>query len=169
MLPAWATVVLAIGGALIGALAGIAGSYLAYRSAKPNLRHQEREAWRAQLIGAIQATADAWEEYGHFLAHLVLLAPEEDRAPDQAALEKSGNLTTLLGQPLTRVMLLYGRHSPTGVAADKFSKTLADLEAMLPDRWNPTQVGLVLTEADETFDEVMERAHTAIKPPGWDQ
>jgi ABC-type Fe3+ transport system permease subunit len=30
MLPAWATVVLAIGGAVIGALAGIIGAYFGY-------------------------------------------------------------------------------------------------------------------------------------------
>jgi len=166
MLPAWATVVLAIGGALIGALAGVTGSYLAYRGAKLNLTHQEREAWRAQLIAAIQATADAWEQYGHFLAQLAL---EEDRTPNEAALEKSGSLTMLLGQPLTRVMLLYGQHSPTGIAADKFSKNLADLEAMLTVQWDPTHFGVELVETDNTFDELMEQAHIAIQPRGWDQ
>jgi hypothetical protein len=43
MLPAWATVVIALGGSAIGALAGLIGSYFTFRGSRLNVEHAERE------------------------------------------------------------------------------------------------------------------------------
>jgi hypothetical protein len=72
MLPAWATVVIALGGAAMGALAGVIGSYFVLRSATLNLAQQEREAWRTRLIEAIQAETDAWLHTGMLLVPVTL-------------------------------------------------------------------------------------------------
>src|SRR6266536_1969390 len=67
MLPAWATVVIALGGAAIGAAAGISGakrtSDRAYQSAENSLTHETTEAWRALLIETCRALSDAWLEF----------------------------------------------------------------------------------------------------------
>lgn len=52
MLPAWATVVVALGGAAIGAIAGVTGSYFTLRGARINIEHSEREACEPRLIQA---------------------------------------------------------------------------------------------------------------------
>lgn len=101
MLPAWATVALAIGGALIGAAAGVTASYFGYRGAKLNLAHEEREAWRRALIEATQAAADAWQDFASVYLYPLL----ETRVFDDAARKQgtgqdrdagTGSLTTVV-------------------------------------------------------------------------
>jgi hypothetical protein len=50
VLPAWATVVVALGASLIGALAGTVGAWFTLRGAQLNIAHEEREASRTRLI-----------------------------------------------------------------------------------------------------------------------
>jgi hypothetical protein len=50
----WATAVAAIGGALIGAAAGVVAGYLTFKGALIGTRSQEREAWRSRQIEAAQ-------------------------------------------------------------------------------------------------------------------
>lgn len=52
MLPTWAAVVIALGGAALGAFSGGLAAYLALKSTEFSLIHQEREAWRTRLINA---------------------------------------------------------------------------------------------------------------------
>src|SRR5215218_2145251 len=118
MLPAWATVVLAIGGALIGAVAGLTGSYFGYRSAKLALAHQERESWRSTRIEAVQSNSDAWSTYGWFVFQVSI----GSRVFDQAARLESEALVLALGKTVTRVKLLFGEDSPSGTAAADFDE-----------------------------------------------
>ena len=56
----WATAVAAIGGALIGAAAGLVAGYLTFKGAKMGIRSQEREAWRSRQIEAAQTFLDKY-------------------------------------------------------------------------------------------------------------
>ena len=61
MLPAWATVVIALGGAAIGAAAGVIGSYFTLRGARLQIEHEEREAWRSRLVAAAERFLESYE------------------------------------------------------------------------------------------------------------
>ena len=54
MLPAWATVAIAIGGAALGAVSGLIGSHLTLRVARLNSMHEDRVAWRNRMLEAAE-------------------------------------------------------------------------------------------------------------------
>jgi hypothetical protein len=169
MLPAWATVVLAIGGALIGAVAGVTGSYFGYRSAKLNLAHQEREAWRAALIEAVQNNSDAWSTYGFY----VLQVSIGSRVFDQTARLEAEALVLPLGQSVTRLKLLFGSDSRAGEAAGDFDKKFSTLAAAVSgakmpwDYADATRIGELLDIADAAHTNLLREAHQVIRPVSW--
>jgi hypothetical protein len=106
VLPAWATVLIAIGGSLIGAAAGVVGAYFTLRGASLTIRHQEREAWRTRLIDAAQEFAKA------YAAFAVLLFPAT--ATPDASFEAPDDIFTLLQrleEASTGVALVFGPDS----------------------------------------------------------
>jgi hypothetical protein len=60
--PAWATVALALGSALIGAAAGTLGSWFGLRATMSDIAYREREAARERLIDAAEQFSRAWAE-----------------------------------------------------------------------------------------------------------
>jgi hypothetical protein len=60
VLPAWATVVIALGGTFVGAASGVLGSWMALRVARLNIGHEAQEAWKSRVVDAAQSflTAD---------------------------------------------------------------------------------------------------------------
>jgi hypothetical protein len=169
MLPAWATVVLAIGGAVIGALAGIIGAYFGYRSARANLTHQEREAWRKSLIEAAQACTDAW----HGAAATLLHAGVDPASFDQEDKEAFAPLWEACARTLTRAVLLFGLESPTGKAAKVAETEIGNLGGQVAKGsipWDDPTKGAILGKlrtADHAIDAFIDAAHAAISPSSW--
>jgi hypothetical protein len=166
VLPAWATVVLAISGTLIGAAAGVLGSYFGFAGTKLSLQSQEAEAWRKTLIETATACMDRWVELGLLLAEAVA-----GRAPvTPPDLKTVSSLNVQIGQGLTRVSLLFGEDSPAGKAADAFQKTVGRVAGTAIKKARPweaetlTQLKELLSEADKAMDAFVTEAHLAVRP-----
>jgi hypothetical protein len=168
MLPAWATVTLAITGTAIGALAGITGSYFGLRGTRLSLMYQEAEAWRKSLVEAVHGCTDPWQELGHLLAPaaagLATLTPSDH--------DKIASLNIGIAQALTRATLLFGEESPAGKAADEFQEGVSRIcgTAMFqPKPWDTATtkalIGLMRT-TDDVFDAFIREAHLTIRPRG---
>lgn len=113
MLPAWATVVVALGASLIGALAGTVGAWFTFRSAQLNVAHQEREAWRVRLIDAADAFGVAVRTIDDVLYRL-------ERTPSDDLLQgKYEDVDTTLLEAATRVALIFGPNSNTYTSANE--------------------------------------------------
>jgi hypothetical protein len=168
VLPAWATVVIALGGAAMGALAGVIGSYFVLRSATLNLAQQEREAWRTRLIEAIQAETDAWLHTGMLLVPVTLGGAVFDAG---VKVKFQASLTTY-GQTLSRVILLFGKDSEPGRIAARLENKVAEIMTLVLN--TPTAsyeardaVHLEVRGADRGHEALMREAHRAIRPPSW--
>jgi hypothetical protein len=167
MLPAWATVVLALGGAAIGALAGITASVFGYRGTELNVVHQESEAWRKVLIEACQALSDAWLE----LRWLLYPPSRGASAFDPEARARLDPLGTRCAQTVARVILLFGRESTAGKAANEVDLKVAELkDAALHAPWDEeatTRVAFAIRAAEQAHEEFLLKAQVAIRPPRW--
>ena len=112
MLPAWATVAIALGGSLIGALADVLGGYFTLRATGKTIYHEEREARRSRLIDAAQDFSVAWTGLFQDLAD-----PLRNGAPLDEELWKRIDEETLdVARRFVRVSLLFG-DSPTTTCA----------------------------------------------------
>ncbi len=169
MLPAWATVVLALGGAAIGALAGITASVVGYRGTELNVVHQESEAWRKVLIEACQALSDAWLE----LRWLLYPPSTGAGAFDAEARARLDPLGTRCAQTVARVLLVFGRESTAGKAASEVDLKVAELKdaaILAPVPWDEeatTKVASAIRAAEHAHEEFLLKAQVAIEPAGW--
>ena len=169
MLPAWATVVLALGGAAIGALAGIAGSVITYRGTKVGLAHQESEAWRKLLIEACQDLSDAWLE----LRWLVYAPAKGASAFDSEARERINALSTRCAQKVARVLLVFGRETTAGRAANEVDVKVAELKdatLFAPMPWDEEAAATIrsaIRAAEQAHEGFLASANVAIRPAGW--
>jgi hypothetical protein len=169
MLPAWATVLIALGGSAIGAFAGVVGSFFTFRAARLSGTREELEAWRTRLIDATQAYGESWIALG-----VMMLLAINDNTPFDAEAKREFDATqTKFGQALTRITLLFGETSGTGKAAAEASKTAGVIVSRMsynPPPWDKAVGDVALTEirtADDAYDEVMRRAHFAVLPESW--
>jgi hypothetical protein len=169
MLPAWATIVLALGGAAIGAIAGIAASVIGLRGTKLNLAHQASEAWRTRLVEACQGLSDAWLEL-----RWLLYAPSKGASAfDADARERMNTLGTNCAQTVARVILLFGRETASGKAASEVDVKVAQLkdvaiQAAIP--WNAeaaARIEAAIHEAEQAHEAFLARAYVALRPAGW--
>jgi hypothetical protein len=171
MLPAWATVVLALGGAAIGALAALTASYLGYRSATLNLIHQEREAWTKALMEATGAFIDAWHELRWFLRARSVGAPQA-RVFDAEARERLDPLGTRCAQTVGMVIVLFGSDSEAGKAANEADSKIAELKEVVNRASIPwteaarTEIESALAAASKAHEKFVREAHDAIRPAG---
>ena len=114
-MPAWATVAITLGGAAIGALAGIAGALFAARTARLSLEHERRESWRTRSIEVAREFIKIANSMT-FQLNLALIEPTvdlraikvEDFYDDLGTLREAEGL----------VWITFGRNSDTGTAAD---------------------------------------------------
>jgi hypothetical protein len=109
VLPAWATVVIALGASLIGALAGVMGAFLVYRAAKLNIAAEDAKAWSDHRLKAALGFLEAWSKA------LEVLPDEQTNKADLADWVDNERLTLL--RRMDAVSLLFGADSP----ADKAS------------------------------------------------
>ena len=110
MVPAWATVVIALGASAIGALAGIFGAYISLRIARLSLDHQASEAWRTRRLEAAEDFSASWtaEISGVGLIRGLIAAHDDPANAVETVREKHAEG----GAKLMRVGLLFGADSP---------------------------------------------------------
>src|SRR5215207_9988412 len=110
MVPAWATVVIALGASAIGALAGIFGAYISLRIARLSLDHQASEAWRTRRLEAAEDFSASWtaEISGVGMARGAISGRDDPKKALDALVEKHADG----GAKLMRVGLLFGADSP---------------------------------------------------------
>jgi hypothetical protein len=161
VLPAWATIAIALGGSLIGALAGVVGSYLHLRATHLDLAHQGQEAWRSRLIEAAQGFSEAATPLGILLGGAVdrrePLSDEDD--------ELGKNLHEEMEKRAILVFLVFGEQSAVGKAAAATKVRLSKCKSLLDkseaesfDRANE-----VFKQANDSHDAFTHAAHKAIR------
>lgn len=130
MVPAWATVVIALGASAIGALAGIFGAYISLRIARLSLDHQASEAWRTRRLEAAEDFSASWtaEISGVGMARGAISGRDDPTKTLEALVEKHADG----GAKLMRVGLLFGADSPAReagrVALSQLNQATAPLE-----------------------------------------
>jgi hypothetical protein len=165
MLPAWATVAVALGGALIGALTGLTASYLSSRSERQKLLHEESAAWRTVLIGACQGLSDAWLEL-----RWVLYEPSEGLDVfDDEVKARLDPAAKSCAQAVAKVRLVFGNASPAGKAATALDDSVDRLKhdaLRLRRPWDEaatTSIKTARLEAEGAHGDFLEKAHEAIR------
>jgi hypothetical protein len=172
MLPAWATVVLALGGAAIGALTGLTAAALQRRTAKDQLTHQEIEAWRSMLIETTEAFIDAWHAFRWFLRERSMDS-REARAFDAKAREQLDPLGTRCAQTIDKVMLVFGKNTECGKAAAEVDEKIWELKKEVhsaPTQWNTgtkRKIASLLDATNTAHVEFVRTAHVACRPERW--
>ncbi len=174
MLPAWATVVLALGGAAIGALAGLTGAALQRRTAKDQLTHEETEAWRKVLVETTGAFIDAWHEFRWFLRARSMESPEAPKF-DTNARQQLDPLSTRCAQTIDKVMLVFGKTTECGKAAEEVDEKIWELKkevhrTRIP--WNTgtkRKIANLLDATNKAHVEFVRRAHVACQPERWNE
>jgi hypothetical protein len=166
MLPAWATLVLALGGAVIGALAGITGSVLGYRGTIATVRHEELEAWRKVRIEASKALSDSWLE----LRWLCYLSAEGTAVFDEERSARLEILGTRCAQAVAHAKLVFDPTSEPGRAAKDVDVKVAALKKIAVDAdipWDEdtkTNIAGLIKAAEKAHEEWLKKAHPAIRP-----
>ena len=118
----WATAVAAIGGALIGAAAGLVAGYLTFKGAKMGIRSQEREAWRSRQIEAAQTFLD---KYTAFLGKIAeVFAGGGDPGLRQLRVMVAANEDAVRAGTL--VTLLFGQDSEVHESADAVTRSTSE-------------------------------------------
>ncbi len=147
----WATAVAAIGGALIGAAAGLVAGYLTFKGALMGIRSQEREAWRSRQIEAAQTFLD---KYTAVLGKIAEVWGGGDLGLPQYRAISAANVDAVRAGTL--VTLLFGEDSKVNEAADTITTGTA------------TAVMLVrlLVDADATTREELEKSLQEALRPG---
>ena len=180
VLPAWATVVLAIGGTLIGAAAGIytaeRSSSRAYRSAERNSRraylsadqalfHETQEAWRTLQIETCRALSDAWAR-----VPVAPLSPSRNFGTfDKEAEDRLGTLGTTCAQTVAKARLVFGIDKTAGKAAealDERSHSSKDA-ALATTPWDEAareRIRTCIRQAEDAHKAFLLEAHMAIQP-----
>jgi hypothetical protein len=171
MLPAWATVVIALGSAAIGAATALLAPVLATKAEKRKLTHEENEAWRATLIQACQGLSESWLEVRWALHSAV----EGVSVFDDEAATRLVPLGTRCAQMVAKARLVFGQGKPAGAAANDVDDSVARLkdEALQADKpWDePTRkkIGGLIRTAEEAHAGFLRAANRAIEPRSWSQ
>jgi hypothetical protein len=165
----WATAVAAIGGALIGAAAGLVAGYLTFKGALMGIRSQEREAWRSRQIEAAQTFLD---EYTTFLGKIAegVGGGGELGLPQYRAINAANVDAVRAG---TLVTLLFGEGSKVNQAADTITtgtSAAVGLVRQLVDADATKREGLkeslqeTLRSGNEASSSFLRLVHAAIRP-----
>jgi hypothetical protein len=116
VLPAWATVLIALGGSAIGATAGIVAAYFTLRGSTLTIGHHEREA---RLTRMVDVARDFSALCADLFFHLNLVfQPEEPREVDEELRAKLGAWPPRLWETAVMIGLFFGPDSAAGRGAD---------------------------------------------------
>jgi hypothetical protein len=169
VLPAWATVAIALGGSGIAAIGGFLGSYFTLRSAKLNIQHSQAEAWRTRLVDAAQTSSEAMTAT---ISALYLIVQNPERL-SEAGIETIERNLVDAGQSAIRVGLLFGDDTPAAEALNaagaNLAKALNNLRESLSMHTDARSIALreiekIVNTADATHDAFLRAAHAAIRP-----
>jgi hypothetical protein len=117
IMPAWATVAIALGAAGIGALSGLGGAYLSLTAKRLDITHQERDAWTAR---SVQATQDFSTNWSLAFSEIAAIGQPGGAPPDFAAVQRAIHQQVSATVPaLARVGILFGPNSAVFIRADK--------------------------------------------------
>jgi hypothetical protein len=162
MLPAWATVLIAIAASAVG---GVVGALL-------QTRHERSEAIRERML---IAAADFSGKLGQALKWAVALSRRADVALNDRATELTGVEEALrearqrldaTDEPLSRIDLLFGITSPTRMSAVEAVVGIQDFLKDFED-WPPRSEHVeALTEADVEYVRFNQNARRAIETNG---
>jgi hypothetical protein len=165
----WATAVAAIGGALIGAAAGLVAGYLTFKGALMGIRSQEREAWRSRQIEAAQTFL---HEYATFLGKIAEgVGGGEDLGLPQHRAISAANVDAVRAGTL--VTLLFGEDSKVNEAANTITNGTSAAVALvraLVDADAATREVLknslqeTLRSGNEASASFLRLVHAAIRP-----
>jgi hypothetical protein len=170
MLPAWGTVVIALGGAAIGAAAGVIGSYFTLRGARLQIEHEEREAWRSRLVAAAERFLESYERasrvYGD-LSEEVVNAREEGRSlgDEEESIAQTERLTRGLLSALTELALVFGPDSDAFQAGSKLAVTIAEALGGVRSLSSRSEAESVWGGFGTARREVVAAVHKEIRPP----
>jgi hypothetical protein len=190
MLPAWATVLIALGGAAIGAVGGFLtaertskrayqsakrsselayegakhSSELAFRSSKSSLIHETEEAWRTLLIETCRALSDAWLEF-----RWLLYPPSREPVLGPLDEEALGPRGTTCAQTVAKARLVFGLESEAGKAAAEVDDKIAQLKevALAPRPWDEAakiKIRSCITDAENAHADFLLKANVVIRP-----
>jgi hypothetical protein len=165
----WATAVAAIGGALIGAAAGLVAGYLTFKGALLGIRSQEREAWRSRQIEAAQTFLAEYTTVLETIAKSVW-------GGGDLGLRQYGDIIAANADAVragTLVTLLFGEDSKVNKAADTITNGTSEAVAIvrkLLDADATTREELehrlqaTLRSGNEASSSFLRLVHAAIRP-----
>lgn len=154
-MPAWATVVITLGAAAIGALAGVVGAILAARTSQLTIEHQERESWRTRRLEAVQE----FVKLGNVTTFRLNIATYQDAVD----LDEFHDDLTSLREAQALVWLTFGKGSATGLAAEAITDLVIDSMNLL-DKKSPLEARTKVTEAEGKFQDLFTSANEALDP-----
>ena len=169
MLPAWATVVISLGAAAIGATAGLIGSWFAGRRADRRLTHQDSKQWRNLQLKACQELSDAW-----FAFRWLLYVPAHGFGEfDEKAQAQLGPLGTRCAQRVAGAILVLGGDAgeAAGEAAHVLDARIAQLKKTAVGSEIPwsnaarDKISGQIEEAEHAHEAFVKKARTVVQPP----
>jgi hypothetical protein len=172
MLPAWATVAIALGSAGIGALAGVTSPFVTARSEERKLRHEQNREWRNLLIQACQGLSDSWLEV-RWILHA---AVEGVSGFDEGAARRLVPLGTRCAQMVAKARLVFGQDSPAGKAANLVDESISQLkdkalqaESRPWDAATTKKIRSLIEAAEDAHAGFLAAANRAIQPSTWSE
>lgn len=169
MFPAWATVAISLGGAAIGATAGLIGSWTAARREDRRLMQQDRKEWRNLQLKACQELSDAW-----FAFRWLLYVPAHGFAKfDEEAHAQLGPLGTRCAQRVAGAILVLGGNAgeAAGEAAGVLDARIAQLKKTAVGSgisWSDADRDKIKGEieaAEHAHEAFVVKARAAVQPP----
>ena len=169
MLPAWATVAISLGGAAIGATAGLIASWSATRRADRRLIHQDSKEWRSLQLKACQELSDAW-----FAFRWLLYVPAHGFGEfDEKAQAQLGPLGTRCAQRVAGAILVLGGDAgeAAGDAAGVLDARIAQLKKTAVESgiaWSDAtrdKIKAEIEEAEHAHEAFLAKARAVVRPP----
>jgi hypothetical protein len=145
MLPAWATITLALGSAAITGLVAITGSRSTVKVARLQMTQARRDAWETLRVAACEKLSGEAANVPIQLAAGNLIAATKSR--DEAI------------ESLARISFLFGATSDVTVKAEALTRAIGEFVR------NPTDTNFSKRFPNDPFGDFYSASHDALKPP----
>ena len=117
MLPAWATVAIALGGSFLTAVASIGVAYL-------TKKHESVAEWRKLMVEVGEDFSTGVGQATRGVRETLRLVDDHEGLVSHEAVEEAARLVDVASDRLARVMLLYGTRTKAGEPAEGAIRTL---------------------------------------------